>query len=220
MHTLVVSHLTKFFKKRAILEEVYLQSCVGEILGIFGGNGTGKSTLLKCIFGTLQANSICISINAKEIKPKKVIAGKRIGYLPQDSFLPKEKKVKDIIPMIFPDGDDQDKIFYTQGIHKIENQKAGKLSLGELRYFEVILLCHLEHEFLLMDEPFSMIQPLYKELIKELLLSVKDRKGIIVTDHYYQDVLSITDRNVLLKDRSLLAIEDEKDLVIHKYLRS
>ncbi|GAA4116527.1 ATP-binding cassette domain-containing protein [Aquimarina addita] len=220
MSTLVISNLTKSFHKKIILEDVSVQFSTGDILGIFGRNGTGKSTLLQCMFGILDSDSIVIRINNKEINPKDVIASKKIGYLPQDSFLPKEKKVRDIIPIIFPDGEDQDKIFYTQGIHKIENQKAGTLSLGELRYLEVVLLCHLKHDFLLMDEPFSMIQPLYKELIKELLYTVKKTKGIAITDHYYQDVLSITDTNVLLKDRGLIPVFDKKDLVLYEYLTS
>ncbi|AXT52204.1 ATP-binding cassette domain-containing protein [Aquimarina sp. BL5] len=220
MNHLFIRDLTKSFGKNYILNEVTLQCGVGEIVGVFGRNGTGKSTMLRCVFGTMRSNAIYINIDDETIKPKEVIADGRIGYLPQDSFLPKEKKVRDIIPLLFPNGEDQDKIFYTKGIHSIENRRAGKLSLGELRYLEVVLLSHLEHQFLMMDEPFSMIQPSYKELIKELLLSIKKKKGIIITDHYYEDVLDITDRNFLIKEGSLIAIQNKTDLVTHGYLRS
>ena len=85
-------------------------------------------------------------------------------------------------------------------IERIATRKIGTLSLGELRYFELLLVAHLEHPFLLLDEPFSMIELLYKEAIKEFLLSLKAKKGILLTDHYYRDVLDISDRNLVLVD--------------------
>ncbi len=220
MNTLNVTNLSKSYGKKMIVNDMDLRCSTGEIIGVFGSNGTGKSTLLQCIFGTLKANEIRITIDDKHIVPRNVISSKQIGYLPQDSFLPKGRKVREVIPLVFPNGDDQDRIFYAQGIHAIENSKVGKLSMGELRYLEVLLLCHLKHRFLLLDEPFSMIQPSYKELIKGLLFRVKKEKGIIVTDHYYEDVLAVSDRNMLLKNGKLLVVEGKGDLIIHGYLRS
>ncbi|MBQ4819975.1 ATP-binding cassette domain-containing protein [Aquimarina sp. MMG016] len=220
MNSLYIKNLNKSFGKNIVLNDISIQCHTGEILGIFGKNGTGKSTLLKCIFGTLKANSAEILINKTRISPKKVITDGSIGYLPQDSFLPKEKTVRNIIPLLFPDGDDQDRIFYSEGIYKIETRKVGKLSLGELRYLEVLILAHLNHQFLMLDEPFSMIQPMYKDLIKNLLLSLKDKKGIIVTDHYYRDVLEVTDRNILIKEGKTHEIHNIQDLKDKGYLRS
>ncbi len=219
MNGLLITNLTKSFGTKNILSNISLHCTIGEIVGVFGRNGTGKSTLLQCVFGTLRSDSIQIQIDYEQITPKEIIPGRKIGYLPQDSFLPKEKKVRDVIPILFPDGEDQDTIFYTKGIYELETRKVGALSLGELRYLEVVLLCHLAHPFLMLDEPFSMIQPAYKELIKELLLHIKSKKGIIVTDHYYEDVLSVTDRNLLIKEGNILSIKDSNDLVSLGYLR-
>ncbi|KAA1247316.1 ATP-binding cassette domain-containing protein [Aquimarina sp. RZ0] len=219
MSHLSIANLTKSFGKQTILNTVSFQCEIGEIVGIFGSNGTGKSTLLQCVFGTTKADTIKISIDYEDIQAKDMIPDRRIGYLPQDSFLPKEKSVRDIIPLLFPKGEDQDKIFYTKGIHTIEKTKIGKLALGELRYLEVVLLCHLEHPFLMLDEPFSMIQPDYKELIKELLASVKNQKGILITDHYYEDVLVVADRNLLVKDGNLFPVKGILDLQKFGYLR-
>lgn len=220
MDQLKVTGLNKSYGKRAILKDINLDCRVGEIVGIFGRNGTGKSTLLKLIFGTVKANSIHISINSKNISQKDIIPSKKIAYLPQDSFLPKEKRVRDIIPMFFPKGDDQDKIFYSPKIYSIEKIKVGHLSLGQLRYLELLLISNLNHQFILLDEPFSMIEPLYKDVIKDLLREVKKEKGIMLTDHYYNDVLEITDRSFILKDAQKIDIIDESDLVRHNYLRS
>ena len=74
--------------------------------------------------------------------------------------------------------------------------------------------------FLMLDEPFSMVEPLYKDLIKELLIQLKTKKGIIITDHYYNDVFSVTDRNLMLKDGQLFAVNGKNDLTAHGYLPS
>tara|TARA_R110000868_G_C10756548_1_gene753624 strand:- start:4 stop:672 length:669 start_codon:yes stop_codon:yes gene_type:complete len=220
MDLLKVTDVNKSYGKKAILKNINLDCKVGEIIGIFGRNGTGKSTLLKLIFGTVKADSILIKINSEIISQKTIIPSKRIGYLPQDTFLPKERKVREIIPFFFPKGDDQDKIFYSPQVSSFEKIKIGKLSLGQLRYLELLIIGNLNHQFLMLDEPFSMIEPIYKDVIKSLLLTLKKTKGIILTDHYYNDVLEITDENFVIKDSKIIKIADKSDLVKYEYLRS
>jgi len=220
MDLLKVTDVNKSYGKKAILKNINLDCKVGEIIGIFGRNGTGKSTLLKLIFGTVKADSILIKINSEIISQKAIIPSKRIGYLPQDTFLPKERKVREIIPFFFPKGDDQDKIFYSPQVPSFEKIKIGKLSLGQLRYLELLIIGNLNHQFLMLDEPFSMIEPIYKDVIKSLLLKLKKSKGIILTDHYYNDVLEITDENFVIKDSEIIKVSDKSDLVKYEYLRS
>jgi ABC-type multidrug transport system ATPase subunit len=220
MDLLKVTDLNKSYGKKPILRNINLDCKVGEIIGIFGRNGTGKSTLLKLIFGTVKADSILIKINSEIISQKNIIQSKRIGYLPQDTFLPKERKVREIIPLFFPNGDDQNKIFYSPQVSSFEKIKVGKLSLGQLRYLELLIIGNLNHKFLMLDEPFSMIEPIYKDVIKSLLLELKKSKGIILTDHYYNDVLDITDKNFVIKDTEKIEILDKDDLVKYEYLRS
>lgn len=220
MDLLKVTDVNKSYGKKAILKNINLDCKVGEIIGIFGRNGTGKSTLLKLIFGTVKADSILIKINSEIISQKAIIPSKRIGYLPQDTFLPKERKVREIIPFFFPKGDDQDKIFYSPQVPSFEKIKIGKLSLGQLRYLELLIIGNLNHQFLMLDEPFSMIEPIYKDVIKSLLLKLKKTKGIILTDHYYNDVLEITDENFVIKDSEIIKVADKSDLVKYEYLRS
>ena len=220
MDLLKVTDVNKSYGKKAILKNINLDCKVGEIIGIFGRNGTGKSTLLKLIFGTVKADSILIKINSEIISQKAIIPSKRIGYLPQDTFLPKERKVREIIPFFFPKGDDQDKVFYSPQVSSFEKIKIGKLSLGQLRYLELLIIGNLNHQFLMLDEPFSMIEPIYKDVIKSLLLKLKKSKGIILTDHYYNDVLEITDKNFVIKDAKKIEIKDKNDLVKYEYLNS
>ncbi|GAA3560506.1 ATP-binding cassette domain-containing protein [Snuella lapsa] len=220
MDTLKVTNINKSYGKNTVLKNVELDCKIGEIIGIFGRNGTGKSTLLKLIFGTVKADAILIKINSDNFLQKEIIPSKKIGYLPQDSFLPKERKVREIIPIFFPNGDDQDAVFYAPRVSSFEKTKVGKLSLGQLRYLELLIIGNLDHPFLLLDEPFSMIEPIYKDVIKDLLLKLKKSKGIILTDHYYDDVLDITDKNFVIKDAEKIEIIDKDDLIKHEYLRS
>jgi ABC-type multidrug transport system ATPase subunit len=218
MNKLTVHTITKSFGNRHILTDIRLECQTGEIVGIFGRNGSGKSTILKILFGTVPANSVKVSINGNSVDVRKTIANQKIGYLPQEGFLPKDILVREVIPLYFSDGDMQNRIFHAPKIANIEQKKVGKLSHGELRYLEILLVSHLQHPFLLMDEPFSMIEPLYKDIIKDLLLSLKYRKGIIITDHYYSDVLQITDKNLLIKNGVSYEIGGKEDLATHGYI--
>ena len=219
MSRLQVSRVSKSFGKRQILNEVSTNFRTGDIMGLFGRNGSGKSTLLKCMLGTLKADSIKIKIDGEEIKPSEVIPRQKIGFLPQDTFLPKEMKVRNVIPLIFPKGEDQDKIFYSPGVAGFDGKIVGKLSAGQLKYLELLLLAHMPHPFLLLDEPFSMLEPQGIELVKELLLSLKTTKGLLITDHYYRDVLEVTNRSFVLKNAKAFEVENEHDLTAHEYLK-
>lgn len=219
MNRLEIHNLTKSFGSKLVLNDVSISCKTGEVVGIFGRNGSGKSTLLKLIFGTVQADAITIRINSETILPKQIIPSRKIAYLPQEPFLPKGIKVRDVIPLFY-DNNEQDKIFYAPGISKFADTLIGKLSMGELRYLEILLIGYLNHSFLMLDEPFSMIEPLMKEMIKEALMNLKETKGILLTDHYYYDVMDISSRNVLVKEENIINIVSEEDLRKHNYLSS
>jgi len=219
MAELKVEHLSKRFGSNQVLNDISICSRTNEIIGVFGRNGSGKSTMLKCIFGTLKADTITMDIDGVNINPSEVIPSGKIGYLPQDSFLPKNTKVKNVIPMYFSNKKRQDNVFYAPGINRIVNKSIKNLSFGELRYFELVLVSFLDHPFLFLDEPFSMIEPLYKNLIRDFLINLKQEKGIILTDHYYRDVLAVTDINILIKDSKTIEIKNKSDLVNQGYLK-
>ncbi len=199
MNSLKLDSVDHSFGKKQILSNVNFTCNTGEILAIFGRNGSGKSTLLKILFGNLKPNKIALYINNNKIE-KISTKNKLIAYLPQIPFLPKDLTVRRIIPMYFSDGATQDKIFYSPLINKIETQKIGTLSLGEQKYLEFLLIINLNHPFILLDEPFTMLEPLYIESVKDILTSRKNDKGIIITDHYYRDVFEIANKKMIIKD--------------------
>ncbi|MFZ4549362.1 MAG: ATP-binding cassette domain-containing protein [Bacteroidales bacterium] len=218
MNELVIHKVSKKFKQRKVLSDVSFSIKTGEILGIFGRNGCGKSTLLKIIFGVLRADYQEIVLDNEYFNPADNIKLMHISYLPQDSFLPNDLTVREAIPMYYKDGKAQDKIFYDPRIARFEQQKIGTLSMGERRYFEVVLISRLPHKFLMLDEPFSMIEPLYQQAIKDLLTELKKEKGILITDHYYQNVLAVSDRKMIIKDGKAIEVANENDLIGNGYL--
>lgn len=209
----------KSFGTTKVLENISFSIAQGEIVSIFGRNGCGKSTLLKILFGTLKATALDLHLNDLPISPKKIIPNQYIGYLPQEPFLPKHLTVRQVIPLFYDDGDQQDLIFRAPFIEKIAAKKIGVLSMGERRYLELLLVANLAHPFLMLDEPFSMIEPLYKEAIKKFLLSLKAKKGILITDHYYQDVLEISTKKYVLASGTLHLASSDKDLKKLGYLQ-
>ncbi|MEI8048548.1 MAG: ATP-binding cassette domain-containing protein [Bacteroidota bacterium] len=219
MSELIINKISKKFNERIVLSNISLRIKTGDILGIFGRNGCGKSTLLKILFGVLTADDQEILLNNECFNPASNIQLMNISYLPQDSFLPDNLTVREVIPLYYQDGEAQNKIFYDPRIAKIERQRIGSLSLGERRYFEILLISRLPHKFLMLDEPFSMVEPLFQDSIKELLTELKKEKGIIITDHYYRNVLDVSDRKMIIKDGKAIEIENESDLIENGYLR-
>ena len=209
----------KAFGKKEVLSKVSFRIETGDLLGIFGKNGSGKSTLLKLLFGLLKADAIDLRWNENKIAPSEIINEQLIGYLPQHPFLPENCKVRDIIPMYHNSEEKQDAVFYNPGVAKITHKKTGELSQGERKYFEVVLLGHLDHPFLMLDEPFSMLEPLQTEAIKAFLLQIKKTKGILLTDHYFNDVLDITTQNLVIKEGQSFEVIGTDDLRKFEYLR-
>tara|TARA_R100000935_G_C2824063_1_gene161322 strand:- start:1008 stop:1676 length:669 start_codon:yes stop_codon:yes gene_type:complete len=219
-HLLEISGAYKSYGKKRILENICFELKTGDILGVFGRNGSGKSSLLKMIFGTLPANHIQIKFDSEIVEVDEIIPRQLIAYLPQDSYLPKSTKVRDIIPLFCDDEEKQNKVFYAAGVSEFDHLKVGQLSMGQLRYLETLLLGSLDHPFIMLDEPFSMLEPLIKELLKDLLRNLSKTKGIIITDHYYHDVLDITNTNFLLKDGHKVEIAEKMDLINSGYISS
>ena len=218
MNKLFVKSVRKRFGKLRVLEEVNFTCSTGEILAIFGRNGTGKSTLLRILFGVLHPDHSDIVLNNRPLLRNRL--HEFFGFHHQQVFLPKNITVRNLVPLFFPDGEIQNKIFYDPYINRIEKQKVGVLSIGEQRYLQFLLLINSSHPFLLLDEPFSMTGPRITEIIKEKILEKKSQKGFIITDHFYKDVLEIADRIKMMKNGVMISIAEKAELVTHGYLSS
>jgi ABC-type multidrug transport system ATPase subunit len=215
-HKLNVKSVTHSFGKKNILSECSIECKSGEIIGLFGRNGSGKSTLFKILFSTLKPDNIDAYLDGQPW-PENVVKTV-VGYAPQEVMLPKRLKVRNLISMYVTNPENQDTVFYTHGINDMLNKEVGILSIGQQRYLQFILILNLNHYFVLLDEPFSMVEPLYRDLIKEKLIEYKSHKGFIITDHYYLDVLEISDKLMLIKNSKIVAVSNAEDLKAFEYL--
>ncbi|MDH5366928.1 MAG: ATP-binding cassette domain-containing protein [Cyclobacteriaceae bacterium] len=216
-HELEVDSLLKSFNKAYILTDVYLKCVTNEVVGILGRNGSGKSTLLEIIFGTLDSENKSIRIDKKTYHiPFK--EGNLIAYLSQDSFLPKNVLLGKLITLFIPDKQNQKRVRNDERVKEHLNKTSSDLSGGERRFFEVLLLMNLPAKFVLLDEPFAGIEPLYKEKIKELVNEYKKEKGFIITDHDYRNIIDASDRIILITSGVCKPINKLQQLEEYNYL--
>lgn len=215
---LEISGIIKRFENRILLSDVYIKCATGEIIGLLGRNGSGKSTLLQIIFGTMFAENKMIRIN-NTIYNRPYLESSQISYLPQKSFLPRILNIRKLINIFIEDRDVRASILLDERVTKHLDKTAAELSAGELRYLEILLVTNLPVRFVLLDEPFSGIEPLYKELIKELINAYRREKGFLLTDHDYQNVIEISDTIYLIDQGVCRKITDYRtELESYKYL--
>lgn len=213
---LEVDSVRKSFGDNQVLTDIALRCEPGDIIGLLGRNGTGKSTLLRIIFGTLYTDYKFIRING-EVMNVPYKSKNKISYLPQDDFLPKHITVRKAIEIY--SGHFNQKIFLEDEIlSKLTETRIGNLSGGESRYLEIKLLLNLESAFILLDEPFNGISPIHIELIKTMILDKSSKKGIILTDHDYRNVLDVANKFFLLFDGGLRSVKTKKDLIDWGYV--
>lgn len=181
----------------------------GKIYGLFGLNGAGKSSLMQSVFGSNRKATLHGYINGKSLDVTQH-ENQIVGYLPQDPFIMKGVKVFDVVQYWYPDYDDQDKILYEPMIHKMHQKKVGNLSMGERRFLEFLLVFYLPHPFLMLDEPFSGLAPLQIQRVQELIKEKGLNKGIVISDHYFENILKISDHNLMLLHGKLNPITSDQ----------
>ena len=213
---LEIDSVVKSFDMHVVLTDIYLKCRTGDIIGMLGRNGTGKSTLMKIVFGTLRADTKFIRIDGTVYnQPYKTI--NEICYLPQDSFLPKHLSIEKTIELYL--GKNQVQSFLEDPIlQKLNTSKISYLSGGELRYLEIKLLLHTDCKFILLDEPFNGVSPILVGEIKKLILKTSEFKGIILTDHDYRNVLDVANQFCMIYDRGIKRIDDKEELVRWGYI--
>jgi lipopolysaccharide export system ATP-binding protein len=213
---LEVDSIRKEFGTKQVLTDIAFNCQRGDIIGLLGRNGSGKSTLLKIIFGTLFTDYKFIKIN-NEILDQPFKSKNQITYLHQENFLPKNITVKKVVE-IFSDEIDDKYFLDDEVLAKVTGTKISNLSGGESRYLEVKLILNLDTRFVLLDEPFNGISPLHIELVKNMIRDKSVKKGIILTDHDYINVLDVAKRIYLLFDGGLKVVKTKQDLIDWGYV--
>lgn len=212
---LEIDSVIKAFDDRQVLTDIYLRCQTGDIIGMLGRNGSGKSTLLQIIFGTLPAEKF-IKIDGKVYEhPYKMLD--QICYLPQHEFLPKQMTVEKVAKLYLEKNEIN--IFLDDDLLRPHRQnKIHFLSGGELRYLEIKLLLNTKSKFVLLDEPFNGVAPIMVSTIKELIKDKSKTKGIVLTDHDYNNVLDVANKYCLIYQGGIKEVSEKIDLVKWGYI--
>ncbi|MGY5353623.1 ATP-binding cassette domain-containing protein [Wenyingzhuangia sp. IMCC45467] len=205
------------FKSTVILNNVYLKSETGIITGLLGRNGTGKSSLMKIIYGEIIPDDKSIRINNSSLF-KSARSPKDIRYLPQNKFIPMYLTVQRLLKDFNLDFSDLTSFF--PEFQKHYKSKLKNLSGGERRIIEIYLILVSKTKFCMLDEPFSQVMPVHIETIKKLIIREKQNKGIIITDHMYEHITEISDSLYVINNGKTHLTNSIKDLQKLGYIRN
>lgn len=207
--TLRVEHLVKSFSGRRVVNDVNLEIKKGEIVGLLGPNGAGKSTTFYMIVGRILPDAGKVWLGDVQLSDQPMYQRARagIGYLPQEASVFRNLTVRQNLDLVLeesgiPRKERDEKIsllLKEYGIDHLQNTKAVALSGGERRRVEIARCLAMEPLFILLDEPFSGIDPIAVADLQSIIRDLKSRGyGILLTDHNVRETLSITDRAYII----------------------
>lgn len=216
-HLLEVDSIIKRYNNELVVSDVYVKCETGNIIGLLGRNGSGKSTLLQIIFGIVDAETKFIRIDGI-VKQHVNQLMKDISYLPQHNFIPENFSVRKAINLSIEKL--KRSVFYEDNlIATVLDNKIGQLSGGELRYLEIKLVLSNPSKFVLLDEPYNGLSPIMIEKINALIIENSKSKGIIITDHNYENVIHVSNQLILMKSGKTYHLKDKNELIEKGYLR-
>jgi len=226
MPLLQARNLAKSYGPSPVVKGVDLEVRSGEIVGLLGRNGAGKTTIFQMIVGLIRPDRGSILLNGIDIssKPTHERAGLGLTYLPQENSVFLKATVEDNIKMALelrPEFKPQDlesetrRLLAELGLETLAPQPAFSLSGGERRRLEICRALTLRPEFLLLDEPFTGIDPLTIIELQKILLMLRDRSiGILLSDHNVRDTFRIAARAYIIDEGEIL-IEGKPKAIVH-----
>jgi lipopolysaccharide export system ATP-binding protein len=215
MSRLFCESLVKSFRRKKVVDLVSLAVRGGEVVGLLGPNGAGKTTIFYMIVGLYQPDAGKIYLNDEEIGslPMYLRARKGVGYLPQEPSVFRKltteenlMAILETLPLSKEERNERlEKLLKELGLSSVRKQKAYVLSGGERRRVEISRALVLSPSFILLDEPFSGIDPIAVLDIQTIIRQLKSRGiGIIITDHNVRETLGVCDRAYILNEGRIL----------------
>ena len=214
-HTLEADSIQLEFDGRKILTDIYIKCETGKITGLLGRNGQGKSCLMKIIYGSLPCEKSIRFDNLAQYE-----AFKRTDlllYLPQFNFIPRSLSLK----RIFIDFELDFSLFQIRFPEFADRAKTliKDLSGGEQRLIEVYIIVKSRSQFAMLDEPFTHLNPLQIEKVQQLLLTEKENKGLLITDHMFRHITAICDDLYVLNNGTTYLTKSEAEIETLGYAR-
>lgn len=211
MKLLEVNGLTKSFNKRTVVDNVDFEVFSNEIVGLLGKNGAGKSTLFKMIIGLIRPDKGKVLFQNNDISKEPIYVRARhgMGYLSQEPSvfqkLTTEENILAILETMKYNRSEKYKrllqLLGEFGLTKLAKMKAYTLSGGERRRLEIARSLVSSPSLILLDEPFTGVDPIAITEVKNIIMHLRDKGiGILITDHNVRDALSITDRSYIVDD--------------------
>jgi len=228
---ILTSHnLRKIYGNREVVKGISISVNQGEVVGLLGPNGAGKTTTFYMITGLIRPNGGEVRLNGINITkmPMYQRARKGVGYLAQEPSVFTKLTVEDNLRLVLEmtsltkDGQKErlEKLIEDFSIGHIRKSKAYTLSGGERRRTEIARALVMEPKFILLDEPFSGIDPIAVEDIQKIIFDLKNRNiGILITDHNVRETLTITDRAYLLFEGDILKSGTARELTENEEVR-
>ncbi|MBE6414455.1 MAG: LPS export ABC transporter ATP-binding protein [Verrucomicrobiaceae bacterium] len=218
-------NLVKEYGKRRVVKGVNINVSAGEIVGLLGPNGAGKTTSFYMIVGLVPATEGKVFLNGKDVTnmPMYKRARTGIGYLPQEASIFRKLTVYENILAVAETLNIPRKQLHEYSMKMLQElnlahlakQKAFTLSGGERRRLEITRALTTRPSFLLMDEPFSGVDPISVAEVQDIVRGLKNRGiGVLITDHNVRETLSIVDRAYLICDGSVLC-EGSSDFLVN-----
>jgi len=215
MEGLVAQGLVKWFRNRKVVDSVSLDIQRGEVVGLLGPNGAGKTTSFYMMMGLLRPDGGRIFLEGEEITHLPMYQRCRIGigYLPQESSVFRKLTVAENLMAILETLDlsaEEREERLRELLHELDltplaGHKAFTLSGGERRRLEITRALVPSPRYLLLDEPFTGIDPIAIGEIQAIVARLKEHGiGVLITDHNVRETLAITDRAYILYDGKLL----------------
>ncbi|MBN1404380.1 MAG: LPS export ABC transporter ATP-binding protein [Opitutales bacterium] len=216
--------LVREYGRRAVVDGVDLDVHAGEIVGLLGPNGAGKTTSFYMIVGLIKATRGKVYINNSDLTDVPMYRRARmgLGYLPQEASIFRRMSVEQNLKAVaetlaLPRARRKEIVEHSLeelGLTRLAKQKAYTLSGGERRRLEIARALVTQPLFLLMDEPFSGVDPISVAEVQNIVRKLKTKGiGVLITDHNVRETLSIVDRAYLMHNGKVLCQGTSEELI-------
>ena len=227
---LLISHLRKSYRKKVVIRDFSMELRRGEVVGLLGPNGSGKTTTFYAIAGLVTPEGGHVHVDGADVTmlPMYRRAQIGIGYLPQEMSIFRGLNVEDnisaILDIVEPDRHKRrerlEELLSEFSIEHLRRAPALALSGGERRRVEIARALAADPNYLLLDEPFAGVDPISVSDIRTLVADLKTRGiGVLITDHNVRETLDIVDRAYILHDGKVLMSGTPEEVVSNDNVR-